>query len=133
MQTAYELFHKTHPDQAATDRRGTFPTLADAMAATGYQHTWEVGDQSWRVTVEARDHWLILAEPVAENDAERVQLALDTFRRFGQCDGESHHQTWLIDQAVRILAGDGYGAWVTEQRDGEDGLETYSWDEGIAP
>jgi len=31
------------------------------------------------------------------------------------------------------LTGDGYNAWVEEYQLGEDGPETYIWDEGIAP
>jgi len=49
----------------------------------------------------------------------------------GGFDG-GHHKMWVIDQMIRILADD-YEAWVTEYRDGEDGPETYDWDEGIAP
>ena len=40
---------------------------------------------------------------------------------------------WVIDQMVRALTGDGYEAWVKLQKDGEDGPNTYDWDEGIAP
>jgi phosphatidylserine/phosphatidylglycerophosphate/cardiolipin synthase-like enzyme len=36
-----------------------------------------------------------------------------------------HHRMWVIDQMVRILAGDNYEQWVLE-REGE-------WDTGIAP
>lgn len=123
MKTAYELFHKEHPDEAATDRRGTFDTLSRAMAETGYQHQWEVGDQSWHVSIEARDHWLILAAPVPENDAESIALALEAIHLYSNVDGD-HHKNWVFDQVVRHLARGRYEAWVEEQGD---------WDEGIAP
>lgn len=64
--------------------------------------------------------------------AGRVSEALDVALCCGGIDG-GHHKAWVIDQMVRALAGDGYAAWVAAARDGEDGPETYSWDEGIAP
>lgn len=43
------------------------------------------------------------------------------------------HQTWVIDQMVRKLAGINYNRVVAAARDGEDGPHTYNWDVGIAP
>lgn len=62
----------------------------------------------------------------------KVNTALNLADQYGGIDG-SHHKTWLIDQIVRALAGDGYTQWVNLWEDGEDGPDTYSWDEGIAP
>jgi hypothetical protein len=133
MKTAYELFHKKHPDQAATDSRGTYDTLAEAAAATDRSAAWnpDAGLTSWRAETGPADHWLILSTPIPENDGERIALALDLIRSYGRTDGDDH-QAWVIDQLVRYLAED-YEAWITEYRAGEDGPETYSWDEGIAP
>jgi hypothetical protein len=50
----------------------------------------------------------------------------------GQIDG-ADHKAWTIDQAVRALTGDNYAQWVVDFCAGEDGPETYTWDEGIAP
>lgn len=58
--------------------------------------------------------------------------ALEIARRYGQDDG-AHHKAWVIDQMVRALTGSGYDAWIAGFCVGEDGPETYSWDEGIAP
>jgi len=66
------------------------------------------------------------------NDRERIRRALDMAIRFGGIDG-AHHKTWVIDQMCRELAGDEYAAMVACACDGEDGPETYDWDEGIAP
>ena len=63
---------------------------------------------------------------------ERIEKALDVALRYGGIDG-AHHKTWVIDQMVRALTGDEYEAWLVEYRDGEDGPETYEWDEGITP
>lgn len=63
---------------------------------------------------------------------DRIIKALDIARRYGGIDGD-HHKAWVIDQMVRELAGDGYARFVAESKAGEDGPETYSWDEGIAP
>lgn len=70
----------------------------------------------------------------------------------------AHHKQWLLDQVVRILKGTKvivkraswsnghtelrfslaeptteYYNWVADCKDGEDGPDTYSYDEGIAP
>ncbi len=50
----------------------------------------------------------------------------------GGHDGE-HHKAWVIDQMVRVLAGDHYDALVAAARAGDDGPETYDWDTGVAP
>lgn len=63
---------------------------------------------------------------------ERIEEALEVILRYGGIDG-AHHKTWVIDQAVRALTGDGYAQWVADAKDGEDGPETYGWDEGIPP
>lgn len=76
---------------------------------------------------------------------------------YGGFDGE-HHKTWVLDQVARILHGTpvirkearwdngetelrvtlgkpsaGYLKWVRELKAGEDGPDTYDYDEGIAP
>ncbi len=63
---------------------------------------------------------------------DRIDDALDVARRFGGIDGE-HHKAWVVDQMVRALTGPGYDAWVVVQKHGDDGPNTYGWDEGIAP
>lgn len=75
--------------------------------------------------------------PLSEPDEfqSRVVEALAVIERYGGIEGD-HHRAWVIDQVVRKLLGDsdeGYKAWVAEMKDGEDGPETYGWDEGIAP
>jgi hypothetical protein len=77
---------------------------------------------------------------------KRIANAL-TIVADGMFDGD-HHKTWYIDQMVRALLGcpiefheaidcrgesEEYLAWVAAYEDGENGPETYSWDEGIAP
>ena len=59
----------------------------------------------------------------AEDLRKRVEAAL-VVAEDAICEG-GHHRMWVIDQMVRILAGDGYEGWVLERRD--------EWDEGIAP
>lgn len=62
---------------------------------------------------------------------ELITQALE-FAHWGSTDG-GHHKMWVIDQMVRALTGDGYEAWVTDHKDGEEGPETYGWDEGVSP
>jgi len=81
-----------------------------------------------------------------------LQIAFES----GQTDG-AHHKMWVIDQMVRALTGcplvelrafdsrrqpytykafgnsELYNKFIAKHNDGEDGPETYSWDEGIAP
>lgn len=61
-----------------------------------------------------------------------TERALEVLLRYGQTDGE-HHKAWVIDQAVRALLGRSYARVIREHCSGEDGPQTYSWDEGIAP
>ncbi len=61
-----------------------------------------------------------------------TEKALDLILRYGSIDG-GHHKMWVLDQVVRALTGDKYDEWVVEAKAGEDGPETYEWDEGIAP
>jgi hypothetical protein len=62
----------------------------------------------------------------------RIDEAINIAVKFGGIDGE-HHKTWVIDQMVRILAGDRYETIVKDAKAGEDGPETYGWEVGIAP
>ena len=84
------------------------------------------------------------------NRRPAVDLAINLAVRFGGIDG-NHHKAWVIDQMVRALAGcgtdwngdsrpteptppnDEYLFIVASAREGEDGPQTYDWDEGISP
>lgn len=63
---------------------------------------------------------------------EEETYILEPIERYGGSDGE-HHKQWVIDQVVRRILGDRYPQWVINMRAGEDGPDTYEWDEGIAP
>lgn len=90
-------------------------------------------------------------------DYTQKDWALLWIEMYGGIDG-SHHETWVLDQVVRILNGtqiklklakwdDGleevrfdldeptqeYDDWVTQVKDGEDGPDTYGYDTGCAP
>jgi hypothetical protein len=86
---------------------------------------------------------------------DRIAAALESAGD-GGVDG-GHHKAWVIDQMVRALTGcptvtrtatdcNGetyeydalgesaeYTAWVAAFCSGENGPDTYSWDEGVAP
>jgi len=65
--------------------------------------------------------------------AEQAKAAaIDIALRYGGYD-VAHYKMWVIDQMVRILAGDKYETIIAAARVGEDGPDTYEWDEGIAP
>lgn len=63
---------------------------------------------------------------------QKIEKALEIAASYGGIDG-AHHKAWAIDQIVRALTGDDYEDWVAAVKDGEDGPDTYDWDEGIAP
>lgn len=87
---------------------------------------------------------------------DRIKGAIEVAVRYGGIDGE-HHKAWVIDQMVRHLTGcptltktlndcrgnpfeckylgesEEYKELVRNACDGEDGPDTYEWDDGIAP
>ncbi len=66
------------------------------------------------------------------NDKQKITKALDLARRFGGIDGD-WHKSWVIDQMVRALTEESYDDFVAVAKSGENGPETYTWSEGIAP
>jgi hypothetical protein len=86
-------------------------------------------------------------------DSERIEQVL---AEICTVDGADHKQ-WMLDQIVRILTdcpmktatyidvhgkeheyqvrgqSEAYKTWLTQYKAGEDGPDTYDWDEGFAP
>ena len=84
-------------------------------------------------TAPAPDPLKAPAKTVEPMDAiQRRDAALNLAHRFGGFE-KAHNKAWVIDQMVRILSGDEYEAWVTAQKAGEDGPDTYRWENGICP
>jgi len=73
-----------------------------------------------------------IIEKIFEFGKDDAESALRLLLDYGQIDG-AHHKQWVIDQAVRYLSGPYYDELIKSYRDGEDGPETYEWDQGIAP
>ena len=67
-----------------------------------------------------------------EDLQKTIDDAISLAVQYGGIDG-SHHKDWVIDQIVRKLSGDRYEQIVKDAKAGEDGPDTYSWEEGIAP
>lgn len=65
-------------------------------------------------------------------DQKRIQKAIELAVRYGGIDG-AHHKDWVIDQMVRVLAGDKYAQIVADACAGEKGPDTFDWNVGIAP
>lgn len=63
---------------------------------------------------------------------DRITRAITIAVQSGGADG-SHHKAWVVDQMVRILAGEKYDEIVRAAKDGEDGPDSYEWDCGVAP
>jgi hypothetical protein len=66
------------------------------------------------------------------SNKDKIKKAIELGIKDGCVDG-AHHKMWVIDQMIRILAGDKYDDIIKEACNGEDGPDTYSWDVGIAP
>jgi hypothetical protein len=62
----------------------------------------------------------------------KIKMAASLAIDYGGIDG-AHHKMWVIDQMLRVLCGDLYETIITEIKNGEDGPDTYGWDEGIPP
>lgn len=97
-----------------------------------------------------------LGEKIVENKYSKEEMALKYIEMYGGIDG-AHHKNWVLDQVSRILndapvvvkvaewsngkkeeryavgSNQKYENWVINICDGEDGPNTYSYEEGIAP
>jgi len=72
-------------------------------------------------------------EPILiSEEQKKINGAIELKERYGGIDGD-HHKTWVIDQVARVLLGDQYPQWVIDMKMGDDGPNTYDYDEGIAP
>jgi hypothetical protein len=134
MQTGFRVWAKSD-DHSLFTARGEYLTRAAAEASTGLADTAWVMSPSGNLVPDAPDPTLVMIEPdikIPATDADRIEIALDVITEFGQIDGD-HHKTWVIDQVVRTLTGASYEQWVSAYQNGEDGPDTYDWDEGIAP
>lgn len=69
-----------------------------------------------------------IIEEIFEHGDDYSKGAMRVLLNYGQIDG-AHHKAWVIDQALRHLAGAAYEELIEAYKnDGE-----YDWDEGIAP
>jgi hypothetical protein len=123
-----------HAEREPTvSERRHYPQAADDM----FEHARRIVQEATENVIGAPS-----PEAVAQVAAEwaaravaaeaRIAQAQTVVERFGGIDGE-HHKTWVIDQVARALLGDGYAQWVVAMKAGEDGPDTYTWDEGTAP
>lgn len=62
----------------------------------------------------------------------RISEALNLLTDFKETDGV-HHKDWVLDQIARILTKEEYEDFIKHAKNGDDGPETYGWEEGIAP
>ncbi len=99
---------------------------------------------------------LINVVNTAVETSQRVERALEIAMQSAGVDGD-HHKAWVIDQMIRALTdcqiversskdsngqvyfystlgeSEAYQSFLRRFRAGEDGPETYHWNEGIAP
>lgn len=143
MRTEYALLHRSGRSYTSTQEGPAYATVIEARAAAGHpdEADWYVSPSgSVVLTDDARQRggyendlpWILAENQVPENDAESIQLATELLLEDGQIDGD-HHKAWVIDQVLRLLTRERYEQVIDEYCAGEDGPETYSWDEGIAP
>lgn len=65
-------------------------------------------------------------------DINKTKEAIEFLLDWGDVH-EAQHKMWVIDQTLRILAGDDYDSLIKQHSCGEDGPGTYYWDIGVAP
>lgn len=65
-----------------------------------------------------------------DGSVARIEAAVAIAGDYLGCDG-GHHKQWALEEILRTLLGDEFEKWAAEWRDGEDGPDTYSWDEGV--
>lgn len=134
MRTEYRLWRKS-TERESYREQDRFETRELAAAATDQPDLdrWNVGGDPENRWVDTQGgYWLLHPELVPESDTDRITLALDLALGGGGIDG-AHHKQWSLDQIVRVLTGDQYDTVIAEYQDGEDGPDTYTWDEGVAP
>lgn len=73
-----------------------------------------------------------MADNLTGSLEDRVQWALMVAAEFAGYDG-SRHKQWVIDQMVKALTGDKYEEWVRKFNSGDEGPDTYLWEEGMSP
>ena len=66
-----------------------------------------------------------------QSKEEKINKAIELIESYGWIDG-AHHKQWVLDNIIRALVDD-YDKWLEAYQLGEDGANTYGWDEGIAP
>lgn len=74
--------------------------------------------------------WGPVSMPLPANPDAAAAMKL--IIRYGGIDG-GHHKQWVLDQVARALMGARYEAWRVAMCAGEDGPDTYEWDEGTPP
>jgi hypothetical protein len=140
VKTEFQVLHRPRSDVQSCGVAGQFATVEQAREFAGYPQPdlWKTINGSFYLNdaITARIGrellYMIVPVDVAETDAERIEFAIHMAMDYGSTD-EPHHKQWALDQVVRILTGDRYDEVVREWCAGEDGPDTYSWDEGIAP
>jgi hypothetical protein len=101
---------------------------ADHLWAEAREQPCSTEDMLTRLCEEQREEIKRLREGPDARIVKAIQIAV----RWGSCDA-AHHKAWVIDQMVRALAEDMYDAVIVSAKAGEDGPETYDWEEGTPP
>jgi hypothetical protein len=149
--------YDSHPDASITAQ-----VILDASTVDGVIDGDKVkqGIVSSLMIAEDKNEKLLSAwDVLLAKDQEfekRNRAALERIMQSGGVDGK-HHKAWVLDQVVRCLTGcptvqreatdprgdkytytalgenEDYLRFVRDCKDGEDGPESYEYDEGIAP
>lgn len=140
MKTMFRLWHWPQGTVCGQEQ-GLYDNIETAIAVTGVNDParWKVSTGGARYVplpngdqTGCYQEWLVQETQVAENDTERIQLAVEIALDDGITES-AHHKMWVIDQMLRTLLGERYEAAIAQWCDGEEGPETYQWDTGIAP
>lgn len=64
---------------------------------------------------------------------DKIAEALSLLWCWGQYEGETQQQVWLLDQVVRLLTGDQYDDWVRRRNAGDGLPDKTPWSTGKSP
>jgi len=122
-----------HPDENEADHYSKMMNLQDYLDGK-YKHTaWQEEDGNIDDSHYcAEHHYQYLKEKCPECAVYKIKTAKDLIIKYGGIDGP-HHKAWVLDQIFRVLCAEKYDEEVAKACNGENGPDTYSWDEGIAP
>jgi hypothetical protein len=152
-----KAIHDLNPDDLKNWSDELEELTRDGNYLDVFPSEWDIKLATSSLTFQGEQEIDITTHPDYK-DKTIIDWMLYFIERYGGYDG-SHHKDWVLDQVARIANGtpvivrhaswsgndeisirvttgepsQAYLDWVVEMKSGEDGADTYDYDEGIAP